>query len=225
MKARESVSKLLYEVHHDCPSLEVALKSNAFIALAFMAYSCSVYNYFMNSAWKQYYVTKIEVSDQQMALILTYGAFANSIVRVASGFLMMKYDFKYIFIGLIGSTIICCFTIDLLLLNYFMGAIYSMTVFGGIGIQVTIFPTVCTKVFGPLIGPKVFPFVFSFFSMANLTQYFMLKFSDNWNMMFWVYGIIAVGGLAVGWSFNTTQNWAKYVVNDNKDEKQIGLPK
>lgn len=142
-----------------------------------------------------------------MALILSYGAFANAIVRVASGFAMMKYDFKYIYLMLVASTIFCCFTINSLLMSYMVGAIYSMTVFGGIGIQVTIFPTVCTKVFGPVIGPKVFPFVFSFFSMANLTQYFILKFTEDWGFMFWLFGVIACGGFALGLVFTSSPDW------------------
>lgn len=207
LRARASVNKMLEEIHSDCPSLVQALRSRAFVWLCLMAYSCSIYNYFMNSVWKQFYVTKIEVSDKQMALILSYGAFANSCLRVAAGFLMMKYEFKTIFLILIGSTIFCCFTIDSLLVNYAIGAFFSMTVFGGIGVQVTIFPTVCTKVFGPLVGPKVFPFVFSCFSLANLTQYFLLKFTDNWRLLFWLFGFIAIGGLLVGLSFSTEHKW------------------
>lgn len=206
-KARESIKTLVAQSNADCPTLGYALTSVPFAFLCIMAYSCSIYNYFMNSVWKQYYVTKIDVSDKQMALILTYGAFANSIVRVVSGFAMMKYDFKYIYILLVGSTILCCFTIDTFLVNYAVGSLYSMTVFGGIGIQVTIFPTVCTKVFGPVIGPKVFPFVFSFFSMANLTQYFVLKFTEDWSFMFILFGIIAIVGLGVGFIFTSSPDW------------------
>ena len=206
-KVRESINLYIKQVHLDCPSLKYALLSWPYLSLALMAYSCSIYNYFMNSVWKQFYVTKIEVSDAQMALILSYGAFANSIVRVVSGFAMMKYDFKYIYLLLVGSTILCCFTIDAFLVNYFVGALYSMTVFGGIGIQVTIFPTVCTKVFGQSIGSKVFPFVFSFFSMANLTQYFILKFTDHWGFMFVLFGIIACGGFGLGLFFTSSPDW------------------
>jgi Major Facilitator Superfamily len=206
-KARQSIKTLVAQCNADCPSLSYALTSWPFVSLAIMAYSCSIYNYFMNSVWKQYYVTKIDVSDKQMALILSYGAFANSIVRVVSGFAMMKYDFKYIYLLLVGSTILCCFTIDTFLVNYAVGSLYSMTVFGGIGIQVTIFPTVCTKMFGPVIGPKVFPFVFSFFSMANLTQYFVLKFTDDWSFMFILFGIIAIVGLGVGFIFTSSPDW------------------
>ena len=191
-----------------CPSLGYALTSRHFVLLAFMAYSCSIYNYFMNSVWKQFYVTKIEVSDSQMALILSYGSFANSIVRVASGIIMMKYDFKVIYMPLVISTVISCFTIDYALSSYIIGAIYSMTVFGGIGIQVTIFPTVCNRTFGAQLGPNVFPFVFSFFSLANLTQYFMLKFTDNWAFMFNVYGLFAIAGTLVGLIFNSNPSWA-----------------
>ena len=196
-------------VHTDCPSLKKGLMSWSFFCLCVMAYSCSIYNYFMNSVWKQFYVTKIEVSDSQMALILSYGAFANSIVRVLSGFALQRYDFKYVFLLLVFSTAFCCFTINFTLVNYVVGALYSMTVFGGIGVQVTIFPTVCTKVFGPLIGPKVFPFVFSFFSMANLTQYFMLKLTDDWGFMFFTYGIIACVGIFFGLIFNSSPDWSE----------------
>jgi MFS family permease len=191
-----------------CPSLGYALMSRHFALLAFMAYSCSIYNYFMNSVWKAFYVTKIEVTDSQMALILSYGSFANSIVRVLSGIIMMKYDFKVIYMPLVISTVISCFTIDYTLSSYIVGAIYSMTVFGGIGIQVTIFPTVCNRTFGAQLGPNVFPFVFSFFSLANLTQYFMLKFTDNWSLMFNTYGMFAIAGTVVGLIFNSNPSWA-----------------
>lgn len=225
---RMSLRKSIAKVHLDCPSLSFALRSWAFISLAIMAYSCSIYNYFMNSVWKQFYVTKIEVTDQQMALILSYGAFANSIVRVLSGIIMMKYDFKYIYLTLVCSTVFCCFTIDSFLVNYMVGAIYSMTVFGGIGVQVTIFPTVCTKVFGPVIGPKVFPFVFSFFSMANLTQYFILKFTSDWTFMFWLFGVIACVGVALGFIFTSSPDWkeAQYLHQSRilKEEDQNDKP-
>lgn len=114
-KIIEDIRNSIQQIKVDCPSLALALRSWPYWSLALMAYSCSIYNYFMNSVWKQFYVTKIEVSDGQMALILSYGAFANAIVRVASGFAMMKYDFKYIYLMLVASTIFCCFTINMLL--------------------------------------------------------------------------------------------------------------
>ena len=187
--------------------MPVALGSKHFYMLAYMAYSCSIYNYFMNSVWKGFYQTKIVVGDSQMALILSYGAMANSVVRVASGFILMKHDFKVIYMPLVISTIISCFTIHHFLNSYAAGVLYSMTVFGGIGIQVTIFPTVCNKTFGAELGPAVFPFIFSCFSLANMTQFFLLKFTDSWALMFNLYGAIAISGLVVGHYFNTGPNW------------------
>lgn len=226
---RESINRHIKQEHLDCPGLGYALASWPYWSLALMAYSCSIYNYFMNSVWKQFYVTKVDVSDKQMSLILSYGAFANSIVRVVSGFAMMKYDFKYIYLLLVGSTIFCCFTINSFLISYIVGAIYSMTVFGGIGIQVTIFPTVCTKVFGQSIGPKVFPFVFSFFSLANLTQYFILKFTEDWGFMFWLFGVIACGGLALGFVFTSSPDWreaqSQFHAKKIREEQEAGLKK
>ncbi len=206
-RIRASIRLEVEQVRADCPSLGYALRSWSYMSLAVMAYTCSIYNYFMNSVWKQFYVTKIEVSDAQMSLILTYGAFANAVVRVVAGFAMMRYDFKYIYLILVASTIICCFTINYCLVNYAVGVFYSMSVFGGIGIQLIIFPTVCTKVFGLQIGGKVFPFVFSFFSMANLTQYFILKFTEDWGFMFWLFGILACVGFAFGVMFTSTPDW------------------
>lgn len=206
-RIRASLRLEVGQAKADCPSLGYALTSWSYISLAIMAYSCSIYNYFMNSVWKQFYVSKIDVSDGQMALILSYGAFANAIVRVISGFAMMRYDFKYIYLILVTSTILCCFTIDHLLVNYAVGVAYSMSVFGGIGIQLIIFPTVCTQVFGLQIGGKVFPFVFSFFSMANLTQYFILKFTEDWAFMFWLFGVIACVGFVFGVMFTSKPDW------------------
>lgn len=82
----------------------------------------------------------------------------------------------------------------------------------------TIFPTVCTKVFGPVVGPKVFPFVFSFFSMANLTQYFILKFTEDWGFMFWLFGIIACGGFALGLVFTSSPSWLDAHYEFNRQE-------
>ena len=207
------MSAIMKEMEEDderteCPSLRRALTSWHFASLCLMAYSCSIYNYFMNSCWKEFYETKITATDEQMALILTYGAFANSAVRVLAGLVMLRCDFRSIYLALVAATVLCCFTIDGGLASYGAGVAYAMTVFGGIGVQVTIFPTACTKVFGATVGPKVFPFIFGFFSLANLTQYFVLEHCDDWAFMFRLYGAIGCGGLAVGLFFNSSPDWS-----------------
>ena len=71
----------------------------------------------------------------------------------------------------------------------------------------TIFPTVTTKVFGSVTGPKIYPFVYMCFSMANLTQYFVLKLFSNYQIMFFLFGGFAIAAMIIGLTFDEDPDW------------------
>lgn len=208
---RSMYRKSIMLIDQECPSVRYGLKSSVYIRLALMAFGCSIVNYFLNSVWKDFYRTKFEVSDDKMALLLSMGGFANSFARLLAGALLQKVSFKSIYICLTCSVIFTCFTINFFVNSYIVGAVYLLIVFAGIGTQVTIFPTVTMKVFGAVTGPKIYPLVYMCFSVANMVQYFVLKLSDNWSVMFYMFGGCAILAMVVGFSFNENPNWRQDV--------------
>jgi len=206
----------------ECPSVRMGLKSLVYLRIALMAFGCSIVNYFLNSVWKDFYKSKFYVSDDKMALLLSLGGVSNSLARLAAGALLLRVSFKKIYLGLVCTALFTSFTANIFINSYWAGAMYIMFVFAGIGTQVTIFPTVTTSVFGPAVGPKVYPFVYLIFSVSNITQYLTLKLCTNWTAMFYVFGSCALMGLAVGLTFDEKPDWidANIMVAVEEEEKR-----
>lgn len=209
----ESIRLSLQKMSLACPSVKVALCSSQFICLFIMAFCCSCFNYFMNSVWKEYYTTKIACLDKQMSLMVSYGAFANSFVRVLSSMLLVLYDFKQVYLGLIVFTSFLCLTIDAFLVNYIAGAVYSVGFFSTLAVQFTIFPTVCSKVFGPAIGPRVFICLFSSFCLASIVQYIIFSTIDDFSTMFRLLGVVSCVGACAGLVFDENPDWSGHYAN------------
>ena len=121
----------------------------------------------MNSAWKMYFTSTLEVTDKRMSLMLSYGTFTNSFTRIVAAIAMTQFEFKLIYLALALSSILVCLSMERFTINYLLAAGYSVVVYVGIGIQTGIFPSLCTKVFGAVVGPKVFPIVFASIMLAN----------------------------------------------------------
>lgn len=207
---RQSVRLLKRE----CPSVGYGLRSPVYRKLALMAFGSSIVNYFLNSAWKEFYKTKFDAPDDQMALLLSIGSFSNSIARLSSGALLLKVPFKVMFIAQASIGLFICLTIDIFLTSYSVGAVYLVLAYCGIGAQVTMFPTICTKAFGSLTGPKIYPFIYMCFSLANIVQYLVLKVFNDWNVMFYVFAFLAACSLALGLTFDENPDW-------NVDEEEL----
>ena len=181
----------------DCPSFKAGIKSWAFVAVCILAYTSSMYNYFLNSSWKKLYPTLFDVDDSKMSILLSIGALSNSIFRLLVGFCLLKISFKTVFIFNVCVAILSSLTIVDLATSYEVAAIYLTFAFGGIGIHITLFPTICLKIFGPLVGPKIYPCAFFMFSLASMTQYAVLNLAhDNWRLMTYVFA--GVTGLGLG---------------------------
>lgn len=200
---------------NDCPSVGHGLRSVTYRKLALMAFGSSIVNYFLNSVWKEFYKTKFEAPDDEMALLLSIGAFSNSSARLASGALLLKLPFKFMFLAQASIALFICLTIDTFLNNYTIGAMYLILAYCGIGAQVTIFPTIATKAFGSTTGPKLYPFLYMCFSLANIVQYFVLKIFTNWSLMFYVFAGFAIASIAIGLTFDENPNWRE----DTDDEE------
>jgi Major Facilitator Superfamily len=207
----------------NCPSVEVGLRSPAFACMAFMAIGCSIFPYFLNSNWKVYYQEKLpDISDSKMSFILSFGAVANSSIRLIVGILLLRVDVKHIYYFLVCNAMCCAFTLTEFLTNYEFGVMYVMLAYVNLGSQVTLFPTICTMVFGSSVGPKIYPYIYLCFSVSNFSQYFAYKFYGKHGHMetiYYIFGAMAFFGLMVAILFSTKPDWTKSIYREKM--KQI----
>ena len=160
-----------------------------------MAYTCAVYNYWLNAAWKEYIPTLTTLSDHNLSLLSSAGSLSNSIFRLLAGIVVNKYPFKWIFLANITVAILSSLSINYVLNGYALAFAYVVAAFGGIGVHLTIFPSICATVFHN--GHRVYPYVFLMFSLASLSQYLILYLcNDDYPLMLHIFtGISIVGGI------------------------------
>lgn len=208
-RIRESIRFSLIQMKKACPNVKTALKSSIYWQLCFMAFCGSISNYSLNCCWKEYFEERMpDTPDKQMALMFSVGAFVNSFTRVFSGFATMRYDFKALYFVLIISSSICSLTIDYGLINYVMGMIYTTIFMAGIGLHITIFPSVCTKIFGSVVGPKVFPGIIACYCLACWVQWYIVWVSSEWSAIWMWMGVIClVGGGVMLLVFDEAFDW------------------
>lgn len=216
-------SKQLQEMN--CPSVSAAISSVSFMCMVVMAICCSLFPYFLNSNWKVYYQKRLpDITDKNMAFILSFGAIANSFIRLIVGVLLLKIDIKLIYYCIVGISMFIAFTISDLLTTYGIGIMYIMLGYVGLGTQVTLFPTVCTMVFGSTIGPKVYPYIYLCFSISNFAQYFAYKYygkNGHIETIYYMFGSMAFVGLIVAVLFNPKPSWANAIYKHNMTQLKI----
>ena len=206
---------------YDCPSMAVAVTSWPFFNICVLAFCCSTYNYFLNACWKKFYPHQFDVDDTQMSLLLSIGALSNSVIRLVVGLLLMRYSFKTIY--LINIIIACLNSLTVLKFTttYEVGAIYLALSFAGLGTQITIFPMICLKMFGPTIGPKMYPCAFFMFSAASMCQYLVLKLAnDDWQLITRIFAGVTIVGLIFAIPFNQEYDWKPIIEKLKKKEEE-----
>lgn len=186
------VEQEVRKVEASCPSVRIALRSRHFWILVVMSYFVSIYSWLLTSVWAEYYPQKMDVSEDSKSFILSIGTFSNACSRLLSGVILLKLRFKTVFFLIATIVVISASTIDLVVSDFFTGTIYLVGAFICVGIEVVLFPTACTEVFGPLIGPQVYPYIYITFSLSNLTQYIVLVSLKQYNEM-----LVLLGGAAI----------------------------
>jgi len=78
-----------------------------------------------------------------------------------------------------------------------------------LGINMTLFPTACTEVFGPVVGPKVYPFIFFIFAISSFSQFFLKKFYGERDpkALLYIFGAISILGFLISFLLPTNQKW------------------
>ena len=222
----EQLYKLSKELQdHSCPSFYYGFFSVTFFMLATLAFCCAIYNYFLLTAWKQLFKTSLGFSDSALASLLIIGATANSSFRILVGVLLLKFQFKQFYYILISTIVFTSFTFDLVVMkpkNQILGLVYLFLAFAGLGTTVTIFPTICVKVFGSEVGAKLYPCIYVCFSIASLASYLIYSLLSDPVQMFYIFGGFAILGLIVSIFFDPEPSWTAAIIkHTNEQQKKV----
>lgn len=92
----EDIAEQLIETQ--CPDMATGLKHPNFSLLVFMCVGSTVYNFFMNAAWKAFAKEKLTDGGTELSLILSIAAIFEAISGLLAGGLLMFIPFKYFYI-------------------------------------------------------------------------------------------------------------------------------
>jgi hypothetical protein len=120
---------------------------------------------------------------------------------------LLNVKFKKIFFLIAFIVVISASTVDIAVSNFLTGTLYLVAAFTCIGAEVVLFPTACIEVFGPVVGPQVYPYIYITFSISNLTQYLVLISFSKYNEMLLLAGGMAIVGATAGLFLNSKPKW------------------
>lgn len=226
--SKEEIYKASQEIKENaCPTLKAGFKSKTFAFIAAMSVCSSMYNYFFNSAWKDYGYTFLpkDISDQKISLILSAASLCNSVARLLVGILIQKISFKVLYICVVSLQIISAFTVTTVATSYYVYMFYICMSLFCLGSHVTLFPTMTTKAFGVEIGRKIYPFVYQCFSAASLAQYFIYKYipKDNLAPLFTLFGVLSIVALVLAILFTDDVDWSQAIMENDAQEAKKEL--
>jgi len=93
----EDIAEQLIEAQ--CPDMMTGIKHPNFVLLVIMCIGSTVYNFFMNAAWKAYAMEKTGKKGAELSLILSIAAIFEAISGLMAGGMLMLIPFKYFYIA------------------------------------------------------------------------------------------------------------------------------
>jgi len=195
MQSRATLQRVDELEEKACPSLCAALKSRSFLILVVMGYGAMIYSYFINSNWKEFYSKALpDVKDQSLSFVLSAGAIGNSSIRIITGLVLTKVKYRWVFLLPCTLAILGSFFFLTLLKSYAVGLVLIICAMSTLGANFTLFPSACTDIFGPVIGPKVYPYVVFIFALSSFSQFFLKKFFGNTNpdLLLYIFGALSI---------------------------------
>lgn len=189
-----------------------------------MAICSSIYNYFFNSAWKNYgYTFLTDVSEQEFARIISAASLFNSFGRLFSGLVLSYISFKTLYLTIVSLEIFNAFTIQHFGITYWIYMIYVCVGMFCLGSHKTMFPTMVTKTFGIEVGRKVYPIVYQCFSTASMIQYLIYKRvpKDKLEPLFHLFGGLCIFAFVLALLFQENKNWSKETLEHTKNKNGL----
>ena len=213
----------------NCPSVREGLGSITFVMLCFMVVCVACYCYFMLTTWKNYFKQYLKMRDKQLSYLLSFGAVMNALGRLLTGLSLLKVSFKWIYMPTVLVSSICAFSLEYVmstLKNEIIAIAYVGVAFYALGTSVTVFPTICMKVFGVQVGSRIYPFVYVCFSIGCGLSYLLSRVCPTVQFATYVIGGLGVCGFLLSIFFNDKPDWssAKSIKSrENSDNPNIEL--
>lgn len=193
-----------------CPSVLAGIQSGSFFMLALMVLSVCTFCYMILTTWKSNFKKFLGMKDRELAYLLSFGAITNALGRLLTGLLLLKLPFKAIYIPIVLVVAGCAFSMDYVLTvskNQKLAVAYLGVAFFALGTSVTVFPTVCMKVFGIRVGSRIYPFIYICFSLACGLSYAISRICPTFRAMFFTLGGLASFGLLLSLFFKEKPTW------------------
>lgn len=218
-------------IESQCPDMMTGIKHPNFIVLVIMCVGSTIYNFFMNAAWKEFIqFTEIEVDPNKESLMLTIASVFEAGSGLIAGALLLFIPFKYFYIAQISIQILALAFVTQLATSYATVTIYISLSMYFLGSDKTVFPTITQKLFGPIAGPKIYPFVYVFFAVSSALQFTIFNFiTDNFKTIFHIFLGAGICSFLATFFLNMKPTWVnKEEVessksSDNRFYKNSGL--
>jgi hypothetical protein len=136
----EDIAEQLIEAQ--CPDMMTGIKHPNFLLLVIMCIGSTVYNFFMNAAWKAYAIEKTGKKGSELSLILSIAAIFEAISGLMAGGLLSYIPFKYFYIAQCVIQLIAVITINSVATGFASITVYVSLSMYLLGSDKTVFPTI-----------------------------------------------------------------------------------
>ena len=205
----EEIAEQLLETQ--CPDMKTGLNHPNFWLLVIMAIGSTIYNFFMNAAWKDLTQLKVkDINDSEMSLILTVAAIFEAFSGLVAGALLHYLPFKYFYACQVAVQILAVSTIWYLSSSYISITAYVSLSLYLLGSDKTVFPTITQQLFGPIAGPKIYPLIYVFFAVASFVQFIIYNFiTHDFHEIFLIFTGCALASFIATLFLNMKPTWPK----------------
>lgn len=219
--ARDSPVTAL-EVNYPCPSLAVGFKSREFYLFVLFIFSANFFIDFVICNWKEYFIYRLPlVSDHSLSQLLIFGGVTNAVVRAFIGPLIEMLGYKGFYWLLSALTIGGSFSIYYLGVTYVTAVIYTTLGFGLMGMLYTGSPCLADSIFGDIIGPKIYSYVYMFLCVSSFGEYFIyVEYGvfGNYQQMYIIFGAFAIVSFIAVVFLDYKPNWRERLGADKYDQ-------
>lgn len=190
-------------------SFQQIIRSRCFWQLFFMALLSVSGTFYVASSYKSF---GYRHSDLFLTIVGGSGMTINGISRFGWGIMMDHVSFKMLFGLTIIVEVAMISTFSLIETSGAMFTIWFLVILACEGAHFSIFPTICSKMFGIDNGPKVYGLIALALNLGSLLQYILALFLQStihFAGLFYTYSVLAIMALLILLTFNQSVQFHK----------------
>jgi MFS transporter, OFA family, oxalate/formate antiporter len=157
-----------------------------------------MYPYYIASNFKSYEEQDVN-AESFITVVGSLGAVTNGLSRGVWSSIQDKIGFRIVYITLLALEIVIAFTFVAIHKVKALYLIWVMISFACLGGHFSIFPTVCSKIYGPTMGGKIYAVIFTSFATATLLNWVLSKLTSKhkieYDTLFYILASLAVVAL------------------------------